>query len=195
MSLSHNCMHGHARSCGDWPGQEAFQPARLESHLFLVAENPPQQLKKPGHWLGSVGGGAQRHGAQSASMEQLSRSEVDPPVPITPPPAWTPPPPTTPPDAEVAPPAATSPPVAAMPPVDVTPPRAGAPPVPPARRAGRVRPQPGRMTRTEAIRNDAWRLIEPLSYAGWRATQPSGRAGGHWLLCRLDSCRPNSICS
>src|ERR1017187_5726353 len=57
MSLSHNCMHGHARSCGDWPGQEAFQPARLESHLFFVAEKPPKQLKKPGHWLGSVGGG------------------------------------------------------------------------------------------------------------------------------------------
>jgi hypothetical protein len=106
----HNSMHGHARSCGDWPGQKTFHAERLDSHLFLVAENPPQQLNNPGHSLGSVGAGAQRHGVQSASLEHMSRSaagaEVDPPAPITPPAAWTPPPPATPPDAEVAPPAA-----------------------------------------------------------------------------------------
>jgi hypothetical protein len=168
VTPSHKEMQGHGRSCGDWPGQVAFHAARLDSHLLLVAENPPQQLTKPGHSLGSVGAGAQRHGVQSAPVEQVSMSvaAVEPPVPITPPAALTPPPPTTPTDAEVAPPPATPPPVAAMPPVDVTPPSAAAPPVPPARRAGRVRSQPGRKIKTDAIRNEAWRRIERLSYAG-----------------------------
>ena len=153
---SHKGMQGHGRSCGDWPGQVAFQAARLESHLFFVAENPPQQLKKPGHSLVSTGAGAHRHEVQSASLVQVSMSEFDPLVPNTPPADWTPPAPA------FEPPAAIAPPVATTPPVDVAPPRAGDPAVPPGGWVSRVRSQPRRKIKADTIRSGTWQRIGRL---------------------------------
>jgi hypothetical protein len=66
------------------------------------------------HWLESVGASPQLHDVQSASLEQVSRSvvepsevEVDPPAPVAPPAAWVPPLP-APPPALVAPPVASA---------------------------------------------------------------------------------------
>jgi hypothetical protein len=65
-------------------------------------------------WLESMGASPQLHDVQSASLEQVSRSvvepseiEVDPPVPVAPPAAWVPPLP-APPPALVAPPVASA---------------------------------------------------------------------------------------